>query len=68
MPRIRKELLVNGDRLTCHLTPPTVKLVKFKDSSFFGVLRQKLHWGIAPRIRANSRRYHAGCDEADERP
>ncbi len=54
--------LQNGDRLSCRLTPPTVRLVKFHDSDFFEVLRHKLHWGMAPRLRAGSRRYHSGCE------
>ena len=54
------------DHLTCHLTPPTVRLVKFHDSDFFQILRQKLRWGTAPRLRPGSHRYHAGCGEEPE--
>jgi NAD+ kinase len=54
--------LQNEDRLSCRLTPPTVRLVKFHDSDFFEVLRHKLHWGVTPRLRAGSRRYHPGCE------
>jgi len=52
--------LERGDRLTCHLGPPDLNLVKFPDSNFFRVLHQKLHWGIAPTIRNNSRRHRGG--------
>jgi len=58
--------LLNKDRLTCHLTPPVVKLIKFKDSNFFSVLRQKLNWGVAPSIRVNSRRWPSASPGADE--
>ncbi len=51
-----------GDRLTCHLAPPSVNLVKFSDSNFFQVLRQKLHWGMARELRPNSRRIGGGCE------
>lgn len=54
-----------GDRLTCRLGPPDLNLVKFPDSNFFRVLHQKLHWGIAPTIRNNSRR-HRGGFQADD--
>lgn len=52
--------LHTGDRLTCHLGPPRVNLVKFHDSNYFQVLHQKLHWGVAPSIRLNSRRHLQG--------
>jgi len=55
-----------GDRLTCHLGPPDLNLVKFSDSNFFRVLHQKLHWGIAPTIRTNSRRHRGGHLADDE--
>ncbi len=58
--------LQDGDRLTCNLDPAPVNLVKFSDSSFYRVLRQKLHWGIAPRIRTNSRRGRNGLGKLDE--
>ena len=58
--------LAMGDQLTCTLTSPIVRLVKFHDSDFFQILRHKLNWGVAPRIRTNSRRYHAGCDAEPE--
>ncbi|MEZ4389386.1 MAG: NAD(+)/NADH kinase [Candidatus Krumholzibacteriia bacterium] len=58
--------LAEGDRLTCHLDRPLVNLVKFTDSSFFQILRQKLHWGIAPSIRSNSRRHRTGYGSVDE--
>lgn len=59
--------LYNGDRLRCRLTPPAVRLVKFPDSDFFEILRHKLRWGVTPRLRAGSRRYHPGCEpEPDE--
>jgi len=51
------------DRVTCHLTPPLVRLVKFPDSDFFQILRHKLRWGVAPRLRPSSPRYHADCDD-----
>ena len=51
-----------GDRLRCHLTEPVVQLVKFRDSDFFQVLRRKLRWGVAPRLRPASPRYHPDCD------
>lgn len=50
--------LQNRDRLTCRLTPPTVRLVKFHDSDFFEVLRHKLHWGTSPRLREDGGRHH----------
>lgn len=55
-----------GDRLTCHLDAPTLNLVKFPESNFFRVLHQKLHWGIAPAIRNNSRRHRGGFQAGDE--
>ncbi len=58
--------LLADDHLTCHLTPPAVRLVKFHDSDFFQILRQKLRWGIAPRLRPSSHRYHAGCGEESD--
>jgi len=51
-----------GDRLTCHLAPPAVGLVKFHDSDFFQILRRKLRWGVAPRLRPGSSRYHDDDD------
>lgn len=54
--------LYNGDRLSCRLTPPDVKLIKFHDSDFFEVLRHKLRWGMPPRLRSGSRRFHDGCE------
>ena len=59
------ESLQAEDRLTCHLTTANVRLVKFHDSDWFEVLRHKLNWGVAPRLRPNSRRYHPDCDPAD---
>jgi NAD+ kinase len=55
------------DRLACRLAPPTVQLIKFHDSDFFQILRQKLRWGVAPRLRPGSQRYHPDCDDLDER-
>jgi NAD+ kinase len=52
--------LNNEDRLTCHLGPPALNLIKFPDSNYFSVLNQKLHWGLAPSIRQNSRRHRQG--------
>ncbi|HOX26335.1 MAG TPA: NAD(+)/NADH kinase [Candidatus Krumholzibacteria bacterium] len=53
--------LARHDRLACHLTPPRVRLVKFPDSDFFEVLRHKLNWGVAPRLRDSSGRCGPGC-------
>lgn len=54
--------LQSQDRLACYLAPPSVRLIKFHDSDFFEVLRHKLHWGMTPRLRPSSPRYHPGCD------
>ncbi len=56
--------LSNQDRLTCHLGPSMINLVKFPDSNYFSVLNQKLHWGVAPSIRQNSRRHRQGYPPA----
>lgn len=57
--------LVNGDRLSCRLTRPHVRLVKFHDSDFFAVLRHKLRWGMPTRLRLGSRRHHPDCESDD---
>ena len=57
-PTARRHPLAVGDRLTCHLDPPRVNLVKFPESSFFQVMRQKLHWGGDPH----------GAESQDRRP
>jgi len=59
--------LRNEDHLHFRLSAPTVQLVKFADSNFFQVLRHKLHWGVAPRWRANSRRDPGGDCRLGER-
>lgn len=58
--------LQEGDCLSCHLDPVPVNLVKFSDSNFFRVLRQKLRWGVAPRIRPTSRRGRNGLGDPQE--
>lgn len=57
--------LRRDDRLVCRLSDPTLNLVKFHDSNFYDVLHQKLHWGVAPRLRLESRRYHADSRDED---
>jgi NAD+ kinase len=57
--------LRSGDRLTSHLGPPVVNIVKFRDSNYYRVLHQKLHWGVAPSIRQNSRRHRDGLGQPD---
>jgi NAD+ kinase len=52
--------LLNEDLLRCQLGPAVVNLVKFRDSNYFQVLHQKLHWGVAPSIRMDSRRHRQG--------
>jgi len=42
-----------GDRVVCRLAADWVNLVKFPQSSFFGVMRRKLNYG-APRRRART--------------
>ena len=36
------------DRLEVRRAPHTIRLIRFKESSFYQVLRAKLHWGVLP--------------------
>lgn len=40
--------ITSADRLTVRRAAHTIQLVRFKESSFYKVLRTKLHWGVLP--------------------
>lgn len=41
--------LHKGDEVEIKKARPKVTLIKFPDGSFYGILRQKLHWGLLPK-------------------
>jgi len=56
--RARSQVMVDGqsgfplnkdDQVEIKRAPHQVTLVKFPEASFYGVLRQKLHWGLLPK-------------------
>ena len=40
--------MTSADRLEVRRAPHTIRLIRFKESSFYQVLRTKLHWGVLP--------------------
>ncbi len=40
--------ITSADRLVVKKAPYSVRLVRFKETSFYQVLRSKLHWGVLP--------------------
>ncbi len=40
--------ITSADRLEVKKAPYSVRLVRFKETSFYQVLRSKLHWGVLP--------------------
>ena len=42
-------LLNKGDEIEIKRAPHKVTLIKFSEASFYGILRQKLHWGLLPK-------------------
>ncbi len=56
--RARSQVMVDGqsgfalnkdDQVEIKRAPHKITLVKFPEASFYGVLRQKLHWGLLPK-------------------
>jgi len=40
--------ITSADRLVVRQAPHTIRLIRFKEKSFYEVLRSKLHWGVLP--------------------
>ncbi len=60
--------LASGDRVEIEAAPGTVRLVSSGRLGPYGVLREKLGWGLGPLVDAAGERMDDGAEEPDDGP